>query len=36
MPGRDRTGPQGAGPRSGRGLGYCGNYDRVGLQNHLL
>jgi hypothetical protein len=31
MPGRDRPGPQGAGPRSGRGLGYCGNYDRGGF-----
>lgn len=25
MPGRDRTGPQGAGPRTGRGLGDCGS-----------
>ncbi|MBN1428533.1 MAG: DUF5320 domain-containing protein [Anaerolineae bacterium] len=24
MPGFDRTGPQGAGPRTGRGMGYCG------------
>ena len=24
MPGRDRTGPVGAGPRTGRGLGDCG------------
>ena len=24
MPGRDRTGPMGAGPRTGRGLGDCG------------
>ena len=23
MPGFDRTGPQGAGPRTGRGMGYC-------------
>ncbi len=23
MPGRDRTGPQGQGPKSGRGLGKC-------------
>ena len=23
MPGRDRTGPTGAGPMTGRGLGYC-------------
>ncbi len=27
MPGRDRTGPLGAGPGSGRGLGYCCEYD---------
>jgi hypothetical protein len=25
MPGFNRTGPKGAGPRTGRGLGYCGN-----------
>ncbi len=24
MPGRDRTGPMGKGPRTGRGLGPCG------------
>lgn len=24
MPGGDRTGPRGLGPRSGRGAGYCG------------
>ena len=24
MPGGDRTGPMGKGPRSGRGAGYCG------------
>lgn len=24
MPGQDRTGPRGAGPKSGRGLGRCG------------
>jgi hypothetical protein len=24
MPGGDRTGPFGSGPRSGRGLGFCG------------
>ncbi|MGI6084751.1 MAG: DUF5320 domain-containing protein [Acetivibrionales bacterium] len=23
MPGRDRTGPMGAGPNTGRGLGFC-------------
>jgi len=27
MPGRDRTGPIGRGPLSGRGLGDCGGYD---------
>lgn len=26
MPGGDRTGPQGAGPRTGRGMGYCSGY----------
>lgn len=25
MPGFDRTGPMGAGPRTGRGMGYCGS-----------
>ena len=29
MPGRDRTGPLGAGPRTGRGMGYCGGYDQT-------
>lgn len=28
MPGGDRTGPQGEGPRTGRGLGYCAEYDQ--------
>ena len=28
MPGRDRTGPQGAGPRTGRGMGYCSTNDQ--------
>jgi len=31
MPGRDRTGPQGAGSRTGRGMGYCAGYDRPGF-----
>jgi hypothetical protein len=31
MPGGDRTGPQGAGPRTRRGMGYCTTYDRAGL-----
>ncbi len=33
MPGGDRTGPLGAGPRTGRGMGYCGGYDRLGFAN---
>ncbi|MBN2388572.1 MAG: DUF5320 domain-containing protein [Anaerolineales bacterium] len=31
MPGGDRTGPLGAGPRTGRGMGYCSGYDRPGF-----
>lgn len=30
MPGGDKTGPAGAGPRTGRSLGYCAGYDRPG------
>jgi len=30
MPWGDRTGPLGQGPRSGRGLGYCGGYGSPG------
>ena len=26
MPGYDRTGPMGAGPMTGRGMGYCNSY----------
>ncbi len=33
MPRGDRTGPMGAGPRTGRGLGYCGDYDTPGFAN---
>lgn len=33
MPGGDRTGPQGYGPRTGRGLGYCSGYGRPGYAN---
>jgi len=29
MPGRDRTGPQGAGPGSGRGMGDCSSYEQA-------
>jgi len=31
MPRGDRTGPYGAGPRTGRGLGYCAGYDTPGF-----
>ena len=31
MPGGDRTGPEGYGPRTGRGLGYCSGYDSPGF-----
>jgi len=30
MPGGDRTGPEGLGPRTGRRLGYCSGYDSPG------
>ena len=30
MPGGDKTGPQGYGPRTGRGLGYCSGNDHPG------
>ena len=30
MPRGDRTGPEGIGPRSGRGLGYCNGYETPG------
>ena len=31
MPGGDRTGPAGYGSRTGRGLGYCSEYDSPGF-----
>ena len=31
MPGGDRTGPMGGGPRTGRALGYCSGYDAPGF-----
>ena len=31
MPGGDRTGPEGYGPRTGRGLGYCSGYNSPGF-----
>lgn len=33
MPGGDRTGPLGAGPGTGRGMGYCSGHDRPGYVN---
>jgi hypothetical protein len=30
MPGGDRTGPRGGGPKTGRGLGYCAGDDQPG------
>lgn len=33
MPGRDRTGPMSAGPRTGRGMGDCSGYERPGFAN---
>jgi len=35
MPWGNRTGPEGFGPRTGRGLGYCSGYDRPGYMNDL-
>lgn len=31
MPRGDKTGPDGNGPRTGRGLGYCSGYDSPGF-----
>lgn len=33
MPGGDRTGPMGAGPRTGRSAGYCAGFDGPGYLN---
>lgn len=33
MPRGDRTGPMGAGPRTGRGMGYCAGYGVPGFMN---
>ena len=33
MPGGDRTGPWGYGPKTGRAMGYCSGYDMPGLMN---
>lgn len=33
MPGGNKTGPLGEGPKTGRGLGYCSGSDHPGFQN---
>jgi len=33
MPGGDRTGPRGLGPRTGRAVGYCAGYNMPGYAN---
>ncbi len=33
MPRGDQTGPDGQGPMTGRGMGYCNGYDRPGSAN---
>ncbi len=33
MPGGDRTGPMGMGPRTGRAAGFCAGYDVPGFAN---
>ena len=37
MPGTDRTGPEGMGPMTGRGAGYCGRFGRndYGTRGHF-
>jgi len=32
----DRTGPRGRGPRTGRGAGYCNDYDLPGYRNRRV
>jgi len=36
MPGGDRTGPLGGGPRTGRGLGYCAGNEQPGYASTPL
>jgi hypothetical protein len=36
MPGGDRTGPLGAGPRTGRAAGFCAGYGMPGFANSWL
>jgi len=33
MPGGDRTGPRGKGPKTGRGLGFCAGNKEPGYNN---
>jgi hypothetical protein len=35
MPRGDRTGPQGMGPRTGRGMGYCSGFEAPGFMNSV-
>lgn len=35
MPRGDRTGPMGAGPKTGRGMGYCGDYNQPSFVNQV-
>lgn len=35
MPGGDRTGPMGQGPRSGRGAGFCGGNNGPGFMSRM-
>lgn len=36
MPGGDRTGPMGMGPRTGRGAGYCAGAGAPGFVNRMV
>ena len=33
MPNKDKTGPEGKGPKTGRGLGYCTESDEPGYKS---
>lgn len=36
MPGGDRTGPWGLGPRTGRRAGFCSGYNKPGFMNRRV
>ena len=36
MPRGSQTGPEGQGPRTGRGLGYCAGYPNPGFINNTF